>query len=103
MAEELKPDLILLDIGLPTLNGIEAGRRISRVLPDAEIVFISQNNDRDIVAAALGGGAKGYVYKPDATKDLLPAVEAVMRGDHFSSTGVRQRRDEFLRSYSPSF
>jgi DNA-binding NarL/FixJ family response regulator len=90
-AKELQPHLILLDIGLPALNGIEAAHRISRLLPDAAILFVSQNNDADVVAAALSNGAKGYVLKLDANRELLPAVEAVLRGDHFASTGLTQR------------
>jgi len=91
-AEELQPHLILLDIGLPALNGIDAADRISTLLPDAVILFISQNNDADVVAGALNDGARGYVLKPDANRELLPAVEAVLRGEHFASAGVAQRR-----------
>jgi DNA-binding NarL/FixJ family response regulator len=65
-AEELKPDLIVLDIGLPILNGIEAARRIRQLSPSSKVVFLSQNNDRDVVRAALGMGALGYVHKTDA-------------------------------------
>jgi DNA-binding NarL/FixJ family response regulator len=65
-AEELQPDLILLDIGLPTLNGIEAACRISQLVPAAKVLFVSQNNDADVVAAALGNGAKGYIRKENA-------------------------------------
>jgi DNA-binding NarL/FixJ family response regulator len=85
-AEELQPDLILLDIGLPSLNGIEAAHRISRLVPAAKILFVSQNNDADLVTAALSNGAKGYVRKQNAQTDLLPAVEAVLRGDRFLTT-----------------
>jgi len=84
-AEELQPDLILLDIGLPKLNGIEAAHRISELVPSATILFISQNNDTDLVAAALSNGAKGYVLKQNANRELLPAVETVLQGDHFVS------------------
>jgi len=91
-AEELQPHLILLDIGLPALNGIDAAHRISTLLPDAVILFVSQNNDANVVAGALSDGAKGYVLKPDANRELLPAVHAVLRGEHFASTGVAQRR-----------
>jgi CheY-like chemotaxis protein len=91
-AEELQPDLILLDIGLPTLNGIEAAHRITGLVPGATILFVSQNNDADVVAAALSNGAKGYVLKLNANGELLPAVEAVLRGEHFVGTGVRQCR-----------
>jgi DNA-binding NarL/FixJ family response regulator len=84
-AAELKPDLILLDIGLPKLNGIEAALRIRQLSPSSKIIFLSQNNDRDVVQAALNAGAKGYVYKTDAQSELLPAVDAVLRGKRFVS------------------
>jgi DNA-binding NarL/FixJ family response regulator len=84
-AEELQPDLILLDIGLPKLNGIEAAHRISRLVPSASVLFISQENDPDLVAAALSNGAKGYVRKENAETDLLAAMAAVVRGDRFVS------------------
>ena len=87
-AWDLQPNLILLDIGLPTLNGIEAAHRISRLVPAAKILFVSQNNDADVVTAALSNGAKGYVRKQNAQTDLLPAVEAVLRGDRFVSRGL---------------
>jgi DNA-binding NarL/FixJ family response regulator len=87
-AEELNPDLILLDIGLPTLNGIEAAHRISRLVPAAKILFVSQENDKDLVAAALSNGAKGYVRKQNANSELLSAVEAVLQGNRFVSEGL---------------
>lgn len=87
-AEELQPDLILLDIGLPTLNGIEVASRIARLVPAAKILFVSQSNDPDVVAAALSNGAKGFVRKQNANTELLPAVEAVLRGDRFVSKGL---------------
>jgi DNA-binding NarL/FixJ family response regulator len=84
--EELKPDLILLDIALPKLNGIEAAGRIRQLSPSSKIVFLSQNNDRDFVRAALSTGALGYVHKTDAAGELLPAVDAVLRGKQFVSS-----------------
>jgi DNA-binding NarL/FixJ family response regulator len=90
-AEDLQPDLIILDIGLPTLNGIEAAKRLRRVVPDAKILFLTQNNDTDVVRAALSDGAKGYVLKPDANKQLLQAVGAVLQGDRFVSVSVSYR------------
>jgi DNA-binding NarL/FixJ family response regulator len=92
-AEELQPDLILLDIGLPKLNGIEAAHRISRLVPSASILFISQENDPDLVAAALSNGAKGYVRKENAETDLLAAMEAVVRGDRFVSKELGRQDD----------
>ena len=87
-AEELQPDLILLDIGLPTLNGIEAAHRISRLVPAAKILFVSQETDADVVAAVLSNGAKGYVRKQNASSELPSAVEAVLQGDRFVSEGL---------------
>jgi len=87
-AEELQPDLVLLDIGLPKLNGLEAAHRIPRLAPGATILFISQDTDPDLVADALSNGAKGYLCKLSANKELLPAIDAVLRGDRFVSTGL---------------
>ncbi len=82
-AEELQPDLILLDIGLPTLNGIEAARRIRKLSARSKILFVSQESSADVVREALGTGAFGYVVKSDAGRELLEAVSAVLRGDQF--------------------
>ena len=87
-AEELQPDLILLDIGLPSLNGIEAARRICKLAPTSKIVFLSQESSPDIVRCALSLGAMGYVAKPNAGNDLLAAVEAVVQGKQFVSAGL---------------
>src|SRR5260370_42675212 len=76
-AEELKPDLILLDIGLPTINGIEAARRIRKLSPESKIIFLSQESAADVIQAALGLGALGYILKTRAARDLMPAVAAV--------------------------
>jgi CheY-like chemotaxis protein len=87
-AEELSPDLILLDIGLPTLNGIEAARQIRKLVPSAKIIFLSLESSGDVVQEAVGLGAKGYVVKALAGSELLPAVEAVLQGKLFVSAGV---------------
>ncbi|MGB9433292.1 MAG: response regulator transcription factor [Candidatus Acidiferrum sp.] len=80
-AQDLKPDIILLDIGLPKLNGIEAARQMRQLSPRSKIIFLSQNKDLDIVQAALGTGASGYVRKTDVKRELLPAIDAVLRGE----------------------
>lgn len=80
-AAELKPDLVLLDIGLPKLNGIEAARRIRSLSPMSKIIFLSQESSADVVQEALNTGAHGYVIKDDAGHELLPTVAAVLRGD----------------------
>ena len=82
-ADELQPDLILLDIGLPSLNGIEVARRIRKLSPESKILFVSQESSADVVQEALGTGAHGYVVKIDAGSELLKGVNAVLRGDQF--------------------
>lgn len=83
--DELRPNVILLEIGLPTLNGIEVARRIRRVSPNALIIFLTVDNSPDLEEVALRTGALGYVYKPRAQRDLLPAIEAALRGEQFVS------------------
>jgi DNA-binding NarL/FixJ family response regulator len=87
-AEELRPDLIVLDIGLPTLNGIEAARQIRKVAPEYKILFVSQESSADVVQEALALGARGYVVKAYAGSELLAAVEAVLQGRQFVSSGL---------------
>ena len=87
-AEELQPDLILLDIGLPSLNGIEAARRICTLVPKSKIVFLSQESSADVVESALSVGALCYVVKSQAGSELLPAVGAAIRGKQFVSVGL---------------
>jgi DNA-binding NarL/FixJ family response regulator len=85
-AEELKPDLILLDIGLPTLNGIEVARRIRKLAPESRVIFLSQESSAEVVQEALSLGARGYVVKANAGRELLAAVEAVILGKTFVSS-----------------
>ena len=87
-AEALQPDLILLDIGLPGLDGIEAARRIRALSPDSKILFVSQESSLDVVEEALSSGAFGYVVKAHAASELLPAVEALLQGKRFVSRGL---------------
>src|SRR5271155_4408442 len=76
-AEDLQPSLILLDIGLPSLTGIEAARRIRKLSPESKIIFLTQESSADVVQEAMSSGAWGYVAKARAASDLLPALQAV--------------------------
>lgn len=84
-AGELEPDIIVLDIGMPQLNGIEAARQLHKALPDTKIVFITQHLDRFYAEAAFDAGAKAYVAKQSAPKELLDAIHCAMLG-HFYLT-----------------
>jgi DNA-binding NarL/FixJ family response regulator len=87
-AEELKPDLVVLDIGLPTLNGIEVARRIRKLCPECKILFMSQGSSADVAQEAFSLGALGYVVKAHAGSELSAAVEAVCQGRQFVSKGL---------------
>lgn len=87
-AGELQPDLVILDIGLPTVNGIEAARRILRILPECKILFLTQESSAVMVEEALSFGALGYVVKVRAAADLPAALEAVCQGRRFVSQGL---------------
>jgi CheY-like chemotaxis protein len=114
--EALQPDLILLDIGLPELNGIEAARKIRNAAPESKILFLSQESDFDVARAALNAGGHGYVVKSDAEDELIAAIEAVMEGRPYVSRkfaghafahvgdlqAVSQRRREELIAAAPS-
>jgi CheY-like chemotaxis protein len=84
-AEEIRPDVILMDISLPGLDGFAAARHIKRHVPSAEILFVSQHDTRQMVREALRAGGRGYVSKIDAMDELVPAVHAVSRRQEFIS------------------
>jgi DNA-binding NarL/FixJ family response regulator len=79
-AEKLKPDLIVLDISMPLLNGLEAGRQIKQRLKDVRLVFLTMNEDADLAAEAFRSGASGYLLKRSAASELLTAIREVVRG-----------------------
>ena len=87
-AELLKPDLVLLDISLPDMNGFEVSERIHQVSPDSRIIFVSANNSRMIAQAAVSDGAMGFVSKNNAVDELIPAIRAVMQGKQFLSQNL---------------
>jgi DNA-binding NarL/FixJ family response regulator len=88
LSQELRPYLILLDVGLPGLHGLDAGRRIRELCPNSKILFVSQESSVDVVRAALALGAEGYVYKSCIHSDLLSAIEAVLKGKQFVSPSL---------------
>ena len=87
-AEQLRPDLILLDIGLPGLNGIQAARQIRERSPRSKILFVTENHSSETAKLAFRAGGHGYVVKSRAGSELLPAIEAVLRGEFFASASL---------------
>ena len=79
-AEKLKPDVIVLDIGMPLLNGLEAGRQIKRRLPEVKLVFLTMHEDADLAADAFRSGASAYLLKRSAASELVTAIREVMQG-----------------------
>jgi DNA-binding NarL/FixJ family response regulator len=93
-AQGLQPALIVLDIGLPTLNGIEAARRIRELSPDSKILFVSEENSAEVAHGVLRLGALGYVVKTHAGSELLAAVETILGGRQFVSSGLAGNKSE---------
>lgn len=87
-AAKLQPDLIVLDIGLPKLNGIEAAPRIAELSPASRILFLSQDDDAGTIQAALAAGGWGYVHKLSAGIELLSAVATLLQDHRFVSNGI---------------
>jgi DNA-binding NarL/FixJ family response regulator len=95
IAQQLQPDLILLDIGLPQISGIEVARLIKVLCPSSKILFMSENRSWDIAQEALSTGAGGYVVKSDAASELLPAVKAVLEGNRYISASLAGHQSDY--------
>lgn len=102
-AAELQPSLVLLDISMPKLSGIEAAARIRLVAPQSKVLFVSQNTDSDIAHLALSEGAQGYVLKSKIDHELLPAIEAVLQGKRFVSPGLHPPCRTVVCQFEPRF
>jgi len=90
-AKELQPDLILLDIGLPDLNGMEVARQIRDCCPQSKILIVSEQHLSEIAEEAFHAGAYGYVVKSHAGRELLAAVKTVLQGKRFVSVSLKER------------
>jgi DNA-binding NarL/FixJ family response regulator len=92
LAKRLTPDVLVLDICMPVVNGIEAACRLKQVGSYARVVFLTVHDDPEFVDAALSAGALGYVLKPSLATDLIPAIWAAMQGEQFISPSIIQPR-----------
>jgi DNA-binding NarL/FixJ family response regulator len=89
-AEALRPDVVVLDIGLPGLSGLEVAGRIRAMVPDAKLMFVTNESSLEVVEQAFRRGAHGYVYKPRVQRDALSVLEAILRGGRFVSGGLER-------------
>ena len=95
-AEQLKPDVILLDISMPVLNGIDAARQLRKIIPSAKLVFVTMHGDTDYVTEAFRAGASGYLLKRSAASELVTAIREVLKGHHYVSPLVTRNALELL-------
>jgi DNA-binding NarL/FixJ family response regulator len=97
-AAALKPDLVLVDVGMPLLNGLDAVRELKKLTPGVKIIFLTMNPDPDIASEALRIGASGYVLKTSQEEELLKAVHNAVRGISYVTPGVRSAMEQkFIR------
>jgi DNA-binding NarL/FixJ family response regulator len=99
---KLEPDVVLMDISMPELNGMEATARITKSHPQVKVLMLSMHNDEEYVAQSLKAGARGYLVKEAATKELEQAIHAVMRGEIYVSNTVSMNNVERLMQDSSS-
>jgi DNA-binding NarL/FixJ family response regulator len=90
LCQRLDPDVMVLDIGMPLLNGIDAAREIARICPRTKVVLLTMHTTESYVSASLKAGIKAYVLKSKAFSELVSAIEAVMRGEVYLSPGISQ-------------
>jgi DNA-binding NarL/FixJ family response regulator len=90
----LRPDVIVLDIGMPLLNGLDAGRQLKQSMPSVRLIFLTMNEDPDLAKEALGLGASGFLLKTSAARELPEAIRTTMRGDIYVTSRASQRMVE---------
>jgi DNA-binding NarL/FixJ family response regulator len=90
VASELRPDIILLDIGMPLLNGLDAGRQLKQTMPKVKLIFLTMNQDSDIAGEAFRIGASAYLLKNSGASELQKAIQEVLRGGTYVTPQTRQ-------------
>ncbi|HKQ62924.1 MAG TPA: response regulator transcription factor [Candidatus Polarisedimenticolaceae bacterium] len=102
-AQRLAPDVVILDVAMPELNGLEAARRIHKALPRARLLILTMHESEQLVREMLGAGARGYLLKSDAGRDLIAAVEALEQQRTFYTASIADRvTDAYLSRGAPA-
>jgi DNA-binding NarL/FixJ family response regulator len=89
-AQQVKPEVIVVDIGMPLVNGFEAGLRLKQEMPDVKLVFLTMNDDQDLAAEAMRCGASGYLLKNSAGEELVPAIKMALKCERYVSPLIAQ-------------
>jgi DNA-binding NarL/FixJ family response regulator len=98
-APELKPDVVIIDIGMPRLNGLAAGQRLKQIMPKSKIIYVTMNEDGDLASEAMRAGASAYLLKSSAGSELLKALHEALRGGSYVTPLIKQAMEEsFIRS-----
>jgi DNA-binding NarL/FixJ family response regulator len=101
-APQLKPDVIVVDIGMPLMNGLEAGLRLKELLPAAKLIFLTMNEDPDLAAEAMRRGASGYLLKSSAASELIRAIQMAMKGKTYLTAQIaRKLQKSFAHNPQP--
>lgn len=95
-ATQLAPDVIVVDIGMPLMNGLEAGLRLKHLMPEAKLIFLTMNEDPDLAAEAMRRGASGYLLKSSAASELIRAIQMAMKGKTYLTPQIAERLQKTL-------
>src|SRR5882762_1560262 len=97
-AQALKPDVVVIDVGMPLLNGLDAGRELKKRLPNVKLIFLTMNEDPDLAVEAMKSGASGYLLKTSAGSELFSAIREVLKGKSYLTPQIaRGMQESFIR------
>lgn len=103
MAGALKPDVVVVDVAMPQLNGLDAGEEIKRLIPSVKLIFLTMNLDPEVAAEAFRRGASGYVVKNSAAEELITAIRRVLKGESYLSTLITKDTVRFLMASGKTY
>ena len=102
IAPSLKPDVVVIDVGMPLLNGLEAGRRLKEQMPAVKIIFLTMNEDPDLAVEAMHSGAAGYLLKSSAASELIRAIRMSLKGKSYITPQIaRGMQKAFINNPKP--